>query len=108
QATTLLLHDISLAAQGQQAALQEAVVAKWRWARQDHTFTSGGRIPATGIYRVQHAEHRLPAEVTLLEGQSFPVCSRCNCEVHFELLRSAPLAESGMGVRLHSLPDFGE
>jgi len=67
-------------------------------------------IPETGIYRVIHAQHRLPHEVTLLEGQTFPPCARCHEEVRFELVRSLPiLAQDRRGsVALYSLPVLEE
>lgn len=70
-------------------------------------FRAGEPIPDTGIYRVFHAEHRLSHEVTLLSGESFPRCSVCKNEVHFELLISAPQAihDSHLrGVRLYEIP----
>jgi hypothetical protein len=71
-------------------------------------FCSGDVAPETGIYRVFHAEHRLSHEVTVLRRESFPVCSKCSVQVHFELLRSAPLAERDreFTVVLNSLPVF--
>lgn len=43
----------------------------------------------TGIYRVTHAFHRLPHEVTLLAGQTFPRCSKCKDAVQFKPVRPA-------------------
>lgn len=73
-------------------------------------FRSGDRIPESGIYRVCHEAHRLPEEVTLLGGQSFPVCSRCEEAVRFFLVRSASGMESAAGFRitLHELPVIEE
>jgi hypothetical protein len=54
-----------------------------------------------------HENHRLPSEVTLIVGQSFPRCSQCADPVYFELVRSAPVAidsRSGFSVRLYELP----
>ena len=70
-------------------------------------FASGKRIPASGIYRVKHTAHRLPHEVTLLKGESFPVCLQCEQAVEFELVRGVPDIEevSGFLVKLHALPE---
>lgn len=71
-------------------------------------FHSGDRIPATGIYRVNHGNHRLPHEVTLLEGGTFPPCARCDYLVFFELIQSAPRLAGSAGLRfavkLHAIP----
>ncbi len=70
-------------------------------------FASGKKIPESGIYRVTHAEHRLPQEVTLLKGESFPVCLKCNNAVRFELVRPVPDIEgvTGFLIKLHALPE---
>jgi hypothetical protein len=70
-------------------------------------FASGKRIPESGIFRVSHAEHRLPHEVTLLKGESFPVCLKCDRKVEFELVRPVPDIQevTGFLVKLHALPE---
>jgi len=67
-------------------------------------------IPESGIYRVIHAQHRLPHEVTLLGGQVFPPCGKCHEEVRFELVRELPeLERERRGhVSLYSLPVLDE
>jgi hypothetical protein len=40
-------------------------------------FKTGAVIPASGIYQVIHSAHRLPHEVTLLRGETFPKCQKC-------------------------------
>ena len=67
---------------------------------------SSDRIPQSGVYRVVHSEHRLPHEVTLIEGQIFPHCEKCLDEVRFELVRGLPgLSHERRGsVSLYSLP----
>jgi hypothetical protein len=67
---------------------------------------SGDIAQETGIYRVFHAEHRLSHEVTVLQGEQFPICSKCSVQVHFELIRSAPLAgrDGEFRIVLNSLP----
>ena len=63
-------------------------------------------IPESGIYRVIHSQHRLPHEVTLIGGQTFPPCGKCHEEVRFELVRELPeLERERRGhVSLYSLP----
>lgn len=69
-------------------------------------FKSGDTIPESGLYKVLHAQHRLPHQVTLVEGQMFPPCAKCRDEVRFELVRILPaLARERRGsVSLYSLP----
>ena len=57
-----------------------------------------------------HAEHRLPHEVTLIAGQTFPPCAKCQEEVRFQLLRELPaLSRERRGnVSLYSLPVLDE
>jgi len=50
-------------------------------------FISGQRVPASGIYEVRHAQHRLPHEVTLLRDQQFSPCALCGTAVHFKVVR---------------------
>jgi len=75
----------------------------------EHTFKSTEKIPESGIYRVVHAQHRLPHEVTLLKGQVFPPCARCHDEVRFELVRTLPSPWDRRGsVSLYELPVLEE
>jgi hypothetical protein len=69
-------------------------------------YKSSETIPESGIYRVVHAQHRLPHEVTLLRGQVFPPCGKCHEEVCFELVRELPQLqhERRGNVSLYSLP----
>jgi hypothetical protein len=69
-------------------------------------YKSSDTIPESGVYRVLHAEHRLPHEVTLIAGQTFPPCVKCHAEVRFELMRELPaLSRERRGnVSLYSLP----
>ena len=76
-------------------------------------YRGGESIPESGIYRVSHAEHRLPHEVTLLNGQRFPRCEKCRELVEFELEKGLPQIISGADFRviLFTLPvieDDGE
>ena len=51
-------------------------------------FKTGAVIPDSGIYRVMHSTHRLPHEVTLLKGATFPKCQKCADAVSFKLIRA--------------------
>jgi hypothetical protein len=39
------------------------------------------------VYRVEHAEHALPLEVSLPAGEIFPGCEACDAQVTFTFLR---------------------
>ncbi|MCI0347936.1 MAG: hypothetical protein L0Z53_00790 [Acidobacteriales bacterium] len=69
-------------------------------------YRTGLKIRQTGIFTVHHAEHRLPHEVTLLKGETFPRCSQCGTSVEFELLTAAPEINGSGGFRvvLYELP----
>src|SRR5438105_1842344 len=71
---------------------------------------TGCTIPDSGIYRVSHAQHRLPQEVTLLKDHLFPRCSRCTEPVYYTLERSAPAGISPyrFSVNLYELPELEE
>jgi hypothetical protein len=66
----------------------------------------GQIIPASGIYGVHHVQHRLPLEVTLLAGHSFPPCEKCDGQVSFQPLLLAPEWHGTMNVVLNSLPEL--
>jgi hypothetical protein len=51
---------------------------------------TGQEVPSSGIYRVVHAEHKLPTEVMLIAGNRFPRCGKCANAVRFELVKQAP------------------
>jgi len=67
-------------------------------------FKTGQVVPHSGIYQVSHSEHRLPHEVTLLRGNSFPPCSKCGNNVVFRLLRAVTVDR--FSVTLNSLPEL--
>jgi len=71
-------------------------------------FKTEDEIPQSGIYRVIHAEHRLPHEVTLLQGEKFPRCAKCNSAVEFQTVYAAPDAfEDRRGkIVLHAIPEL--
>jgi len=70
---------------------------------------TGCLVPENGFYRVLHSQHRLPREVTLILGQTFPRCSKCAEPVYFELIRPARLLGmngSHFKVVLYELPEL--
>jgi hypothetical protein len=76
----------------------------------DGTGKTGESIPETGIYSVGHREHRLPPEVTLVAGQTFPRCEACAADVFFRLRRRL-LDRSAMfrfHFEIYQLPVLGE
>ena len=71
-------------------------------------FKTGAVIPASGIYQVTHSAHRLPHEVTLLRGETFPKCQKCADAVTFKLVRElsyqAAIRELPWHMTLYELP----
>jgi hypothetical protein len=71
-------------------------------------FKTGAVIPDSGIYRVFHSSHRLPHEVTLLKGETFPKCQKCADAVTFKLVRALSyqtvVRELQWRVALYELP----
>ncbi|HEY7406042.1 MAG TPA: hypothetical protein VIB39_21125 [Candidatus Angelobacter sp.] len=65
-------------------------------------------VPATGIYVVHHAEHRLPHEVILVGGDRFPRCSKCRTAVTFSLIHEAHAGSEYHPVRIYELPDLDD
>jgi len=71
-------------------------------------YRPGDVVPESGIYRVMHDSHRLMHEATLLEGQRFPICKKCNHDVRFELRRAVKnptRITSGYHAVLEDYPD---
>jgi len=52
-------------------------------------YKPGQLVPAAGIYKVMHAEHRLPHKAAFKAREKFPACSKCASNVRFELLLAA-------------------
>jgi hypothetical protein len=53
-------------------------------------FRPGNIAPHSGVYRATHAQqHAEPHYVTLLFGETFPLCLTCYKQVQFELAISA-------------------
>lgn len=71
-------------------------------------FGTGETIKESGVYRVHHNQHRLPDEVTLLQGQQFPRCANCDDGVRFRLVQAAPAAfapdHGHLRICLYELP----
>jgi hypothetical protein len=59
----------------------------------------GQKILKSGVYVVQHADHRSEHEATMLAGDVFPECTVCGDEVRFRLLRAASVIESDEDFR---------
>jgi hypothetical protein len=53
-----------------------------------YRFKPGETVPKSGVYRVEHASHRLMHQATLLEGSQFPKCKVCGASVRFHLVRA--------------------
>jgi hypothetical protein len=69
-------------------------------------FRVGQTVPATGIYQVQHSQHRLPMEITLRGNEPFPPCAHCKLDVSFTFLRSV-IAE-GFHFTLNAIPALAD
>lgn len=87
-------------------SLQQIRFSKRKSSKMAQLYKSSETIPVSGVYRVIHAQHRLPHEVTLIAGQTFPPCIKCHEEVRFELVRELPslTRERRGNVSLYSLP----
>lgn len=74
------------------------------------SWRTGAFVPASGIYGVQHREHRLPSEVTLLRGETFPRCEACEFAVIFRLQRrlADPDVTTSFRIQLYQLPVIEE
>ena len=51
-------------------------------------YKPGQLVPKAGIYKVSHAQHRLPHKATFKANEQFPACHKCDTAVRFELLVS--------------------
>ena len=58
-------------------------------------YKPGQVVPKAGIYKVLHAEHRLPHKATFKARDKFPPCSKCAANVRFELMAVADDAGKG-------------
>ena len=59
-------------------------------------YKPGQVVPKAGIYKVSHAEHRLPHRASFKAGDHFPPCAQCADGVCFELLVAADV-DNGKG-----------
>lgn len=50
------------------------------------TYKPGEVVPKAGIYKVSHAQHRLPHKASFKASERFPACHKCDKLVRFELL----------------------
>jgi hypothetical protein len=48
-----------------------------------HAYRPGEIAPVSGIYTVQHHEHRPEHSAVLIRGEEFPACRTCKGEVRF-------------------------
>lgn len=75
-------------------------------------FRTGEVIKDSGIYRVHHSNHRLQHEVTVVQGQQFPRCAKCDDEVMFELIQAAApdfiRNDEKLRIYLYELPELEE
>jgi len=65
------------------------------------TWKTGAFVPRTGTYAVVHSGHRLPAEVTLVQGERFPRCQACENPVAFALRHRLDHRPSLVHSRIH-------
>jgi hypothetical protein len=68
----------------------------------DAIFRTDERVPASGIYSVSHARHRLAGTIALFRDETFPKCNRCDDPVTFTLIHWVPALDylSDPGVRI--------
>ncbi|HLK52708.1 MAG TPA: hypothetical protein VKU42_04585 [Candidatus Angelobacter sp.] len=52
-------------------------------------YKPGQTVPRSGIYKVLHAEHRLPHRASFKAQEKFPQCGQCAAHVRFELVLAA-------------------
>jgi hypothetical protein len=53
------------------------------------TFRPSEQAPESGVYRAVHHAHRMPHDVTIERGMTFPECGRCGDRVRFVFIQSA-------------------
>src|SRR5438309_406420 len=53
------------------------------------TLRPGDTTPESGVYRINHEQHRPEHLVTMLKGESLPSCCACGDAVRFALVRAA-------------------
>lgn len=50
-------------------------------------YKPGDVVPFSGIFRIEHAPHRMMHHATLTEGMLFPKCKQCGAAVRFTAVR---------------------
>ncbi|HET6936575.1 MAG TPA: hypothetical protein VFI72_17160 [Candidatus Angelobacter sp.] len=58
-----------------------------RATMESRIYKPGELVPFSGIYRIEHASHRMMHHATLTEGMRFPLCKSCRHEVRFTPVR---------------------
>lgn len=57
-------------------------------ARPSRILKPGDTVPASGIYRVTHFQHRVPHDVLAIRGEELPPCRTCTGRVRFGFVRT--------------------
>lgn len=52
-------------------------------------FVPGEKAEVGGVYRVSHAQHRRPHELSIRAGELFPLCRTCGDRVRYTLVEAA-------------------
>jgi len=65
----------------------------------DQSYKPGQKVPKSGVYVVEHRDHRAEHEATMVAGGVFPGCSVCGDSVRFRLLKAASMIESDADFR---------
>ncbi len=60
----------------------------------------GHHADTTGVYRALHLRHRMPHELTVIQGEVFPQCKKCGDRVRFELVHAAPRLKGDVDLLL--------
>jgi hypothetical protein len=71
-------------------------------------YLTGHEVVDSGIYRVTHAQHRLPHTVTICKGEMFPRCAKCDNRVTFELVHEAECGFSYEPIHVYELQPLQE
>ena len=57
------------------------------WFLAVDVYKPGNLIKVSGVYKIDHRQHSLVHEATLVKGERFPLCRTCGDKVRFTLLR---------------------
>jgi hypothetical protein len=69
----------------------------------DQLFSTGQRVPRSGIYKILH-KHSPADQMTLLRDGHFPTCHRCGIPMNFELVSAVPIESATARFRLLMRP----